>query len=553
MRRRSLQCLDVFLGEKPVWVFQLSSNFHRNDDTRLFLATDIQSLADIWGPVWKSTRDSAPTEIHEYNVGNGVIVPWHQTSTGYQLPAKTVTEVFCHWIPSIDCNTKCIEDGQTGVLRKFFRDTDRLLIGADVGNGLRLIDDCQASMDLVKDGLRRKGALRVPRTSKSRRYQDAHAVQIQGSAMGFVSIADTVTYKRRKGHSMKDTLVERWRFGPRNPVDLEAYSGVEVSLCTKNARRRRLLHLLDSQTMRNYLKDISFSFISDDCEESYFRALQSPKTFRQLWKRRSDWRLSIGDAVSRCLDALQETGIDGEYHELTALWVDALHEGSIYDSDGDKLSCLEDPAPESSESSIRPNCDFIPTEEWIVTLFRSEHTWTGFLKDSPECLTMAVMSTACLDFDDVQGFGRRCLAPSPQKDGSTLMWKPGYPVLQTAILLNEDTLKDEGLTCAKPRPGHKRLYWDTTKLKNGSRFMLGDQGRLTVISAPMCDCPLIAEWEPVKSVKFQELKNVTINEIALGKNEERHHQEYIRGTWRTSPLDVLLLSKSTKTRFCEAR
>jgi hypothetical protein len=64
-----------------------------------------------------------------------------------------------------------------------------------------------------------------------------------------------VTYKRRKGQNIKDTLVERWRNTKnRNPGKLEAFYGVEVSLCTHNARRRRLLELLNSTTMRKYLK-----------------------------------------------------------------------------------------------------------------------------------------------------------------------------------------------------------------------------------------------------------------------------------------------------------
>jgi hypothetical protein len=38
---------------------------------------------------------------------------------------------------------------------------------------------------------------------------------------------------------MKDTLVEQWRNTKnQNPGELEAFYGVEVSLCTYNARRR---------------------------------------------------------------------------------------------------------------------------------------------------------------------------------------------------------------------------------------------------------------------------------------------------------------------------
>lgn len=67
-------------------------------------------------------------------------------------------------------------------------------------------------------------------------------------------------------------------------MDLEAFSGVKVLLCPQNARRRRPMHLLGSQTLRNYLRAISFSWISEPCEHAYFKALRSPKSFRRFGK-----------------------------------------------------------------------------------------------------------------------------------------------------------------------------------------------------------------------------------------------------------------------------
>jgi hypothetical protein len=209
-----------------------------------------------------------------------------------------------------------------------------------------------------------------------------------------------VTYKRRKGQNIKDTLVERWRNTKnRNPGKLEAFYGVEVSLCTHNARRRRLLELLNSTTMRKYLKGmrkctqakteltpqiigIHFDWISDECESAYFDSLSSRRTFRKFWNTRRDWRQSAGEAISVCLDRLEFTGIDEDNGELRAFWADT------FDKD-----------------------EYSPTEEWLVKLIRKEHTWTRFLRDSPEALTMAVMDSKCLDFNDLAGYGRRCQQP----------------------------------------------------------------------------------------------------------------------------------------------
>lgn len=123
--------------------------------------------------------------------------------------------------------------------------------------------------------------------------------------MGIISAAGTVTYKRRSGQTMKDALIERWNHNRHNPMDLEAFSGVEISLCTRNARKRRLPHLLGSPTMYYYLRGNGFKWIPHACENSYFKALRSPKLFRQFWKGYPDYRDNIGDAISlntACLD-----------------------------------------------------------------------------------------------------------------------------------------------------------------------------------------------------------------------------------------------------------
>ena len=557
MRRRRLECLDEFLGKTEVWVFH-----SRTDDLnkqRLYLSTDVETLADLWGPLWKTVRSSEPGRIHEYNVGNGCIVPWNLGCDDKSLPSNlsvNSSEVFCHWISFRQRKPEDIEFHQRNLTKRYFDSTDSLLIGARPEIGLqvnRAYIPTLSRLAHLKTKFRERGALRHPRTQRSKRYKDSHAVQVQGSAMGLVSIADTITYKRRVGFSMKDALLERWRNGTRNPLELEAFSGVEISLCTLNARRRRLLQLLNSRTLRKYLKGISFVWDDEACETCYFKALQSPRAFRTFWREHRPWRKNVGDAVSECLDALMETGINEENRELSALWVETFDE--IGDSDGEHDSDRDRPSVSSAAPSIRSSqeSDFEAVEEWIVTLFRSEHTWTGFLQDSPECLTMAIMDTTCLDLDDADGYVRRCQSSRSSEDGRLVKWTPGYPVLQTSMLLNEQVLKNEGLEYQKHKNrGHKR-YWDITRVKKNSRFTLGDHGSLTVYSSPRKDSPLIMEWDPVDNKTWQEVKNSDLNETILGKNVERHHQEYIRGAWDANPLPILILSRSTKTRFCKGR
>ena len=259
-----------------------------------------------------------------------------------------------------------------------------------------------------------------------------------------------------------------------------------------------------------------------------------------------------------CFDALQETGIDEDNGELSALWVESFEEE---ESDADDL---DDPRNlgmgkvarhgkhnnlEQSRHARSRHLEGV--EDWIVTLFRSEHTWTGLLRDSTTCLTMAVVNDTCLSLSDTDGYGRQCQfqeSDDAKQNGMVKGKKPqlGFSVLQTALLLNESILKDEGLK----REGRT---WVFQNVKQKARFDLGEQGLLTVISKPnMTTCqslPLVMEWSAVKSKKWQELKNVSVNEDLLGKNPEKHHQEYIRGKWVVDPLPVLILSKSNKISF----
>ncbi|KAF7862488.1 hypothetical protein EAF04_007361 [Stromatinia cepivora] len=573
IRRRQLQCMDAFLGKKQPWVFHKFNNDFPVDNTRLCLSSTIEALTDLWGPSWKIVRNCSPYEIKQYDIGNGAIIPWKVQDGGRDNCSDHVSsEVFCHWIPFKDWNEDEVEANQESLPRRYLLSSNILLIGARNDYGLLVNDKCvpsPASILRTKSRLSNRQALRSPNTSRARRYVDSHAIQIQGSAMGFISGAGQVTYKRRIGHTMKDALVERWRHGLRNPIDLEAYFGIEISLCSRNARRRRLLSILASDTMVNYLHAISFKWGAGVCERAYLKALRCPKSFRNFWKAHREWQPSIGDAISKCLDALEETGIDEDNQELNAFWVESFD--AVGDSDGEddddfvgqpgatKNDDNDDgnqstvqftaatgiPTPPKSLISLdSDSCKFF--EEWIVTLFRSEHTWTGFLEDSEESLTMAVVGMNCLDFHDQDGFGRCCSLSSKPK---------GYPVLQTSLQINESLLSSySGKLKQEKVDSGRQAIWNARELRSGTTFSLGDHGRLEVISGSSKLCPVVVEWTGVKGGKsvgglMKEVKNVGVNENLLGKGVEKHHKEFIRGCWEVKPLPVLILSKSTKVRF----
>lgn len=159
--------------------------------------------------------------------------------------------------------------------------------------------------------------------------------------------------------------------------------------------------------MRNYLHTNSFHWESEACEYAYFKALRSPKLFRRFRKDHKEWQSNVGNAISICLDALEERGIDEDNGELSALWVELFDTGG--DSDGESDSDADDegdakrsPKALVSQASVARSSF---CEEHIVTLFGSEHTWTGFLQDSEESLTMATLGMTCLDFIHENGYG----------------------------------------------------------------------------------------------------------------------------------------------------
>ncbi|PMD24404.1 hypothetical protein NA56DRAFT_566558 [Hyaloscypha hepaticicola] len=123
--------------------------------------------------------------------------------------------------------------------------------------------------------------------------------------------------------SWKSALVERWRNKRGVPGQLENFSGLEVSLCTQNARRVRLLSLLGSNTMRHYLHSLSFSWPLGFFWETYFEAFQSVNQFRIFWNRHRKLPEmdKIKEAIAESLEILQGTGVNNFSWELGALWV----------------------------------------------------------------------------------------------------------------------------------------------------------------------------------------------------------------------------------------
>jgi len=505
-------------------------------------------------------------EIQSIEIGNGCILPWSGPKPEDNLssfPLIDGNEIYSHWISSKDWDNAVVQKGQQYLERKYFTEDPTFLIGASPYTGLAVNPSCKPSKaDLVwkKTRLEEKNALRIPKTSYARRFKDSHSYQITANIPIAGSHTQALAYKRQEGLDRKSALVERWRNNSGNPGELEDFSGVEVSICTQNACRMRLLSILGSDTMRDYLHGISFAWPTKKFESDYFEAMKSRRKFRKFWNRHLSHSGKISSAVSICLDILQMTGVNHDNGELGALWVAEFEDEKYQDYSDDDSGDESDDAMSDEISDfasrrasitgpMETRMPFKKVEEFIVKLFRSEYTWTGFLQDSPETITLAIVTSSCLEAIDERAVGRRCKR-GWWEDGKYVTVR-GFPVFQTSLFVNEAILESSQLLSER-LPGRSRgcpsyRVWNTEGLQESSRFSLGDHGTSEVTEVPTKCCPVtIMAWSGVKRSTWNEMKEVTFNEQLLGRSREPHHKEHISGVWETQPLPVLIMSKSKK-------
>lgn len=92
-----------------------------------------------------------------------------------------------------------------------------------------------------------------------------------------------------------------------------------------------------------------------------------------------------------------------------ALWVAEFENEKYQDYSDDDDESDDDMSDARSDSTnrhaafteaVETRMPFKKVEEVIVTLSHSEYTWTGFLRDSPETITMAIVTSSCLEVTD---------------------------------------------------------------------------------------------------------------------------------------------------------
>jgi tetratricopeptide (TPR) repeat protein len=472
LRRCPLQCLGSFHDNQPVWVF--SSNDWEPPGS-LFLSTQVEDFADIWGPLWKAIDCEKLDTYSRYVVGNGSIFKWQPTNL---TPPLSHGEVLCHWVSDHELEKEPeLNPGSDQVflanrVRSNFDGMETMLIGAVVAGCERLWANKRCDIDLAKARaqIKDEGRLRMLGVVEEHKYRDSETYQLQ---VGHSGVNATVArqYKRRV-QSLKMALVELWAMTPeiRDPQLLEDFYGLEVSMCTHNAQRVQLARVLGLKCMRQYLK--TFMWKDDHRRTAFFEALQrferNKNALRQLWQDFPEYRDEFGQAVMVCLKALEQTGINHN-KELDVFL--------------------------SSEVAARPE---------LATLKAKEHSWIGLLKDSVDSCSMAVFGDDCLEFNHETGIS---------------CGGAGRSVLRTALVINQLN-RPTGLArkCAYRHEASERWAsrWSVSAMEVGSDIWLGEHGTLRLLSH-LPEATLLMEWRASHvSTVFKNL---------IGK--EKPHREFI--------------------------
>lgn len=354
LRQRGLRCLAKYL-ERPVWVVEINPNTEIIPTSEpLYLSTTIEDFASIWGPVWP-VCDQISKEVIWYNVGLGSIVRWQRVDNE---PEPAEDEVSCHWerlrqVRKEDCTIP--------------QDRRRLLIGG-------MSDNPTCAMDYrhFTHEMELSGSLKQLGTQSRSYYVDNHSITgaIGGGALG-PAIGGGQTYKMQQKLYRED-LVSSMTNDDKIGACIAALRHlftVEMSACTRMARRKSLLYALGCDEMKQYMnRPGEFQWEKDEWSKSYFEILRDEDGIQKLKDaigpkdqekdRRNVFRQALKASM---LDILLLTG-PREPHHFDAFWM----------------------SPDDDTA-------------WTVRFPLQTHGWGRLLDDSVQAFSAVILSKKCLE------------------------------------------------------------------------------------------------------------------------------------------------------------
>jgi hypothetical protein len=519
--RRSFLCIGEFLGGQEAWVLEsLPPGAPQIDRPPLSLSTDAETFGDIWGPMWKSlvhsNNDDAEEErIVRYHVGNGVILPWSPPLPNSLDIRKG--EVFCHWKSDKERHWESAEEQcqyQGFANSSTFKRNDVLLIGAPVISVVN--DQCRYSVAHQRQKLRDLGALSEPGTIRYGRVLASELIQAEVGGP-YARVGVRLQYKRR-GQTFKQAWIESWKHNPqsRHVGYLEHYLGLEVSPCTYNARRVRLIELFRTSTMLNHLENGSLQWQNNDCKKHFFSAIQDEDytAFRKLYESsEANQQTDLGNAIGYGLTTLQDTGKNKE--DLELFW-----------------------APEDRRPGLK------------VALKSSDHSWIGFLEETVDNGTLAILGDRCLELS-LPDIGKKCQhAQLNPRHITTNLFTSGNAtngsILETSVHLNDQcvpTSLSKEIVRQIPRDGfgaRQPSHWNVSLLEEGYMFGFGEKGFLETFT-PLNHGQILAKW-----TRSPGILRAALRTIRQRRQTPMIHHECIRDDDEIlSPVRFFIISTAT--------
>jgi hypothetical protein len=452
---------------------------------------------------------SSPLRIKRYNLGIGCIVPADKSVVDLNSNAfgPYDGEVLAHWTS----DQNWIKERQN---ESFPESTApfKLLIGA--GSIFKHNHECPITPDGFTESFLRHHSLRTIGTILPEYTTKTEVIAMINPPYFQFGVA--WKFKKRNGSTLKEALLAAWLNEPekRNPSILRYRLGVEISACTRNARRVPLSYLLASSSIRNYLKGIQFEWPSDECRNAYFEALQNrdPKSFESLYTLNKEWRQTFGKAVGLSFDVLIKTGT-AKWKAFNVLFKVLIGIGTLNDNLFDAI--------------------WIPEERhvYLATFSGRQQSWAGLLVDNMYTCTVGLVTSKCLEFRSSR-WPSVCRWRSHHK--ANLGQEYPQSVLETSIVVNTQSKLPDGLIFPA-----KNDKWQLQKIKPGVVLDLGCSGQLKYISCLHKNSRAVVKWQ--SSSKWKDAVQWA-RENVLEMDKAYVHWEWIQDE-NAFTLPVYLLSE----------
>ena len=246
------------------------------------------------------------------------------------------------------------------------------------------------------------------------------------SVSQYVGMNMVGTQKRFPPVTLKRHIWNRWNLAPETapPSTLRMFLGLEVSHCTGNARRVRLMDLILREPMFSLLRLHFPHWEETDWGLKFSQALKSD-SFEEFWRDEASVRTEVAKIVQLTLSILEHTGLSGNKFKAALL------------NNGRELS---------------------------VTFESLKHDWAQLICDSHLTAVYAVVIDKCLQASGVFLESAACGMSS------------GFTALETQIAIKKTTKMTESIWLARQDQDGHQVCFEIIKKENNQSLVLYRKG-----------------------------------------------------------------------------